>query len=616
MKCLLKIVVIIFVLKGSNISVTNGLYLLGGSDDVDLMSNTSDILSNYCESCKWGVALLNRYLKAGESDERILTIGIKLCITLKIQTPNVCELGIRLFGQEIIRLAKIVNMTSSEVCYFILDDMCEESVVNERHTWNVSLKTLPKPKVREIPLPKENAPKLKVLHISDTHMDPLYLEGSNAACNEPLCCRETDGQANSTYSAAGKWGDYRCDLPTRTIEHFLNHIMETHKDIDYVIWTGDVVPHDVWIQTNVELMNVIEETIILVSEKLPGIKVFPAIGNHERAPANFFPTSNQDSSISLFYNDIDTLWSRWLSINTSRTLRKGAFYSTLVRHGLRIISLNMNVCSNLNFWLLTESKDPSEELEWLINELQSAENANEKVHIIGHIPPGNQDCLRIWSHNYYDIIARFENTVAAQFFGHTHFDEFEVFYDPKNLSRATNIAYVGPSLTSYWDLNPGYRIYYIDGDHNDTTRMVVDHETWILDLEEANILNNPIWRKSYSAKHAYSMKGLRPIDWDGLIKRMENDDDLFDLYFRNYWKQSPFRPECDTECKRDILCQAKSGRSHDKSHLCPDLKTIPHETGPDLTPMNAHAEPLQQLSIVCIWIYSLYVLTTICCRFT
>lgn len=149
--------------------------------------------------------MLNRYIKAGEREEKILEIGIKLCISLKIQTPNVCEAGIRLFGTEIIRLAKIVNMTAAEVCYFILDDMCDESVENERHTWSVSLENSPKPNVEEISLPKENAPKLKVLHISDTHIDPLYLEGSNAACNEPLCCRATDGQANTTYSAAGKF---------------------------------------------------------------------------------------------------------------------------------------------------------------------------------------------------------------------------------------------------------------------------------------------------------------------------------------------------------------------------------------------------------------------------
>ena len=33
------------------------------------------------------------------------------------------------------------------------------------------------------------------------------------------------------------------------------------------------------------------------------------------------------------------------------------------------------------------------------------------------------------------------------------------------------MAYVGPSVTPYYDLNPGYRIYYIDGDHKSTTRV-------------------------------------------------------------------------------------------------------------------------------------------------
>lgn len=147
-----------------------------------------------------------------------------------------------------------------------------------------------------------------------------------------------------------------------------------------------------------------------------------------------FPTIDQDSSISVLYDKLDALWSRWLPESTSRTLRYGAFYTILLRPGFRIISLNMNVCSTLNFWLLQNSNDPSMELKWLINELQMAEMANEKVHIIGHIPPGNRDCLKIWSQNYYEVIARYEHTVAAQFFGHTHKDEFEVFYDPRNLS--------------------------------------------------------------------------------------------------------------------------------------------------------------------------------------
>lgn len=98
--------------------------------------------------------------------------------------------------------------------------------------------------------------------------------------------------------------------------------------------------------------------------------------------------------------------------------------------------------------------------------------------------------------------------------------------------RPINIAYIGPSITPFINLNPSYRIYYIDGDHDKTTRTVVDHETWIMDLESANLNDNPVWFKSYSARDAYSMKGLRPSDWHEFIEKMKNNDTLFDSYFK------------------------------------------------------------------------------------
>lgn len=48
---------------------------------------------------------------------------------------------------------------------------------------------------------------------------------------------------------------------------------------------------------------------------------------------------------------------------------------------------------------------------------------------VGHIPPGASDCMKVWSRNYYEIVERYENTITGQFFGHTHADEFEMFYD-------------------------------------------------------------------------------------------------------------------------------------------------------------------------------------------
>ena len=35
------------------------------------------------------------------------------------------------------------------------------------------------------------------------------------------------------------------------------------------------------------------------------------------------------------------------------------------------------------------------------------------------------------------LMYRYESTVVGQFFGHTHNDEFEIFYDEKDPSRAT-----------------------------------------------------------------------------------------------------------------------------------------------------------------------------------
>lgn len=73
---------------------------------------------------------------------------------------------------------------------------------------------------------------LKIVQITDIHIDPYYTPGMNADCGEPLCCRPGDGLADSPGKAAGYWGDYRnCDTPVGTIRHALKHISETHSDV-------------------------------------------------------------------------------------------------------------------------------------------------------------------------------------------------------------------------------------------------------------------------------------------------------------------------------------------------------------------------------------------------
>lgn len=50
-------------------------------------------------------------------------------------------------------------------------------------------------------------------------------------------------------------------------------------------------------------------------------------------------------------------------------------------------------------------------------------------------------------------------------------DEFQVFYDVFEPTLPINVAYVCPSVSPYDGVNPGFRIYYIDGDYEGSPRV-------------------------------------------------------------------------------------------------------------------------------------------------
>ena len=116
---------------------------------------------------------------------------------------------------------------------------------------------------------------------------------------------------------------------------------------------------------------------------------------------------------------------------------------------------------NKNLWLLLDSKDPADELLWLIFELQLAELKGEKVgkyrtaiifvsigtilwqvHILGHIPPGHVDCVRVWSANFNAIVGRYSHIIAGQFYGHTHLDEFQLFFSKEKNEKESTVMQV------------------------------------------------------------------------------------------------------------------------------------------------------------------------------
>lgn len=111
----------------------------------------------------------------------------------------------------------------------LLGEACGQMSIPS-HDWEVALPDNPNPIVASKKLPDEGLPTFKVLHLSDTHFDPYYQEGSIVNCREPLCCRpESTPPTKEKAIYAGKWGSYeKCDSPRILLENLLSHIAEEH----------------------------------------------------------------------------------------------------------------------------------------------------------------------------------------------------------------------------------------------------------------------------------------------------------------------------------------------------------------------------------------------------
>lgn len=173
-------------------------------------------------------------------------------------------------------------------------------------------------------------------------------------------------------------------------------------------------------------------------------------------------------------------------------------------------------CLTLIRWLLYGADEMIAHLEWLRDTLVLAETAGEKVHILGHVPPQTATCIRAWNREYDSLVRQFAHIISGHFTGHTHSDEFVLLYSTDDVPVPLNVAWGGGSGTSFVGLNSNYRLYTVESD----TLEVVDHETYIFNLTEANLApagQPPKWFKEYSFREAFGVTDLSPFSLSKLV---------------------------------------------------------------------------------------------------
>lgn len=369
---------------------------------------------------------------------------------------------------------------------------------------------------------------LTIVHITDPHYDQNYQIGSWADCPETSCCRSDQpvpsNQSGDASIVAGRWGDYRkCDSSLEIVDNVYSQIRLQHQNISFVYFTGDIVDHGIWDTTELGNRRAITANNGAIDRSFAGIPIYPVLGNHEGQPVNIFAPSHAPRRFSTqwLYDFIADEWAKWLPASSIETVRFGGYYTTLVRPGLRVIGVNNNDCSTYNWWLLWDPQMPRAQLQWIHDQLLAAERAGEKVHMLAHTPSGDYSCFKVYGREYRRIVNRFWDTISGQFVGHTHADEFNIFYSPDDDGQAMNVMWNGGSTTAYSDINPNYRIYTVDPQEF----QVNGHETWIynLTLANENQQESPQWFKEYDFIEEYGVDNLSPLTLSELSEELARD---------------------------------------------------------------------------------------------
>lgn len=519
-----------------------------------------------CDLCKAFAGGIIRMVDGHWATDEIVKASIAFCKKAHIESDRVCDLVVPQFQDMVLGVVRDTVLNADEICSIVIGDSCALPY-DPVQMWNITISSTPKPPVRPRVLPKPGSPTLRILHLSDIHLDIAYRSGADAECGEPLCCRAYDiNPAPNTTRRAGQWGDYRaCDVPWATLEQLFQHLSTIKDQFDLAYFTGDIPAHDVWNQTRPQQLANFDRLSNLFRTYLPNTPVYTCLGNHEGVPVNSFPPSTvSGESNQWLYSAQLEAWGYWLPVSSFVTIMRGGFYTFSPYPGFRIVALNSNYGSSENWWLLINQTDPEGQLQWLADVLQEAEDNRDKVHILSHHPPTSTN--RAFAMNFYRLINRYESTVVGHFNGHSHKDQFHVFYDLHNKTRPVGVSYDGGSVTPNEYTNPAYRIYTIDGNYTGSSFEVLDFTHYNLDLLTANNGGPATWKSEYSAKDEYQMPSLFSQDWSNLADRMRDNDTLFQQYYTYYFKSAP-HSKCTDSCKSDLLCSIKQAGSNDQS-LC------------------------------------------------
>ena len=330
-------------------------------------SITSIIESNNtasnCTKCK---AALNVGKSVAQyAPESVPGLLVKLCEAFQFSSNATCvnDYAAGSFGAiwtQVLALADVTGLDGQYICNDLNSKFCPAPALSPLNMTGL----FPKSKPKHARAPKASGKRVKVLHLSDFHLDPRYSASSEANCSSGLCCRtnvHAAGSVGQVALPAPLYGSFKCDTPYYLGLAALQAIAPltgTHgnSSVAWTIYTGDLVSHDSQNQLSRAYTEYAEVSVYDLFKRYIGSPVFPVLGNHDSNPEAIDSRHSLPGPLaqqfSWNYDHVASLWQHngWINSTTANEARLhyGA-YSVQNQYGLRIITLNTDFWYRSNF---------------------------------------------------------------------------------------------------------------------------------------------------------------------------------------------------------------------------------------------------------------------------
>ncbi len=293
----------------------------------------------------------------------------------------------------------------------------------------------------------------------------------------------------------------------------------------------------------------VEKTISYVLQELggslPGVPLFVALGNNDSDCGDYRLDAH-----SAFFSDAAAEFTQGFPgeerQSAQRTFEAGGYYGVSLPAPLRnarLLVLNDLFMSG-KYSTCAGKPDPgaaSEQLAWLRQQLVDARRNNQKVWVMGHIPPGidlhgtvtkmrnvcggEQPEMFLGSEKMADELIEFGDVVQLAVFAHTHMDEMrllrpdEASYEP---GKSVALKMI-PSISPINGNAPAFVVASV----GTANAALLDYRVFV-------VSNSAGWSEEYDFAQAYRLAGFTAASAERLLARFQADPAARSEASRNY----------------------------------------------------------------------------------